>query len=135
MGHLNHLLHVADFEQLNHELLKAGAKTFVNPRNSASGFLRQKDTAVTAQRPLRFAVHSRGALSDDQKIETHARFIEVCKSYRLPVLPTEICRTAEEAIERYRRALELQSRAYSYLSQSDLDLIMGGNAAKLYWDQ
>ena len=33
----------------------------------------------------------------------------------------------------YRRSLLFQQRAYPFLSQADLDLIMGGNAAELYW--
>jgi L-fuconolactonase len=33
----------------------------------------------------------------------------------------------------YRRNMLLQQRAYSFLVQGDLDLIMGENAARLYW--
>lgn len=33
----------------------------------------------------------------------------------------------------YRRSLEMQERVYTFLNQDDLDLIMGKNAAKLYW--
>ncbi|MHB8630165.1 MAG: amidohydrolase family protein [Aggregatilineales bacterium] len=35
----------------------------------------------------------------------------------------------------YRRNFLLQQRAYLFLSQVDLDLIMGENAARLYWPQ
>ncbi len=35
----------------------------------------------------------------------------------------------------YRRSLLMQQRVYSFLSQSDLDMIMGGNAARLYWER
>jgi DNA ligase (NAD+) len=43
---------IADFENMNAELLAAGEKTFANPRNFASGALRQIDPALTARRPL-----------------------------------------------------------------------------------
>ena len=33
----------------------------------------------------------------------------------------------------YRRSLLLLQRFYSYLPEKELDLIMGGNAARLYW--
>lgn len=33
----------------------------------------------------------------------------------------------------YQRCLLLQERAYPFLSKGDLDAIMGGNAARLYW--
>ena len=41
-----------DFEKLNQSLLENGEKTYLNPRNTAAGSLRQLDTALTAKRPL-----------------------------------------------------------------------------------
>jgi len=42
----------ADFDEMNRKLEKAGHKTYVNPRNAASGALRQLDSSLTAQRPI-----------------------------------------------------------------------------------
>lgn len=42
----------ADFEKYNKLALDAGGKVFVNPRNAASGSLRQLDPKITAKRPL-----------------------------------------------------------------------------------
>ena len=42
---------LADFAKLNEGIVAAGGKPFANPRNSASGSLRQKDPQVTASRP------------------------------------------------------------------------------------
>jgi len=50
-----------DFERLNAALVEAGEKPYANPRNSASGSLRQKDPRVTATRPLHLVVHGIGA--------------------------------------------------------------------------
>jgi predicted TIM-barrel fold metal-dependent hydrolase len=33
----------------------------------------------------------------------------------------------------YRRCLALPARVYSFMSRADLDLVMGANAARLYW--
>ncbi len=44
----------SDFEQLNARQRELGQKEFANPRNAAAGSLRQKDSAVSAQRPLSF---------------------------------------------------------------------------------
>ncbi|MCB0335167.1 MAG: NAD-dependent DNA ligase LigA, partial [Bdellovibrionales bacterium] len=44
----------ADFERLNEQRAAAGEDTFANPRNAASGSLRQLDPQVTAKRPLSF---------------------------------------------------------------------------------
>jgi DNA ligase (NAD+) len=41
-----------DFEKLNQSLEEAGEKTFLNPRNTAAGALRQLDPNITAARPL-----------------------------------------------------------------------------------
>jgi len=55
---------LADFEALNAGLIAQGKAPFANPRNSASGSLRQKDSAVTASRPLQMLVHGVGAWDD-----------------------------------------------------------------------
>ena len=48
---------IKDFEALNQRLLEAGEKTYLNPRNTAAGSLRQLDSAVTATRPLMLLVY------------------------------------------------------------------------------
>lgn len=40
------------FEKLNEERAKAGEALFANPRNAASGSIKQLDTSVTASRKL-----------------------------------------------------------------------------------
>ncbi len=42
-----------DFDELNRKLAQAGERTYVNPRNTAAGSLRQLDPRITAQRPIR----------------------------------------------------------------------------------
>jgi DNA ligase (NAD+) len=51
----------AAFAELNAALVESGRAPFANPRNAASGSLRQKDPKVTASRPLRLIVHGIGA--------------------------------------------------------------------------
>jgi DNA ligase (NAD+) len=52
---------LAGFADVNAQLIEQGQKPFVNPRNAASGSLRQKDPRVTAHRPLHLIVHGIGA--------------------------------------------------------------------------
>ena len=54
----------ADFAALNASEEAAGRKLYMNPRNAAAGGLRQKDPAITAQRPLRFYAYAWGDMSE-----------------------------------------------------------------------
>jgi len=50
----------AGFEKMNATAIERGEKVFVNPRNAASGSLRQLDSRLTAQRPLEMCCYSVG---------------------------------------------------------------------------
>lgn len=73
-----------DFEKFSKSLLEKGANVPANPRNFAAGSLRQKDSRVTAERPLRYCVHSYGAV-EGARFGSHSSFLEACRSYGLPV--------------------------------------------------
>lgn len=45
-------IYMEDFDALNRRLEEAGERTYLNPRNTAAGSLRQLDPTVTASRPL-----------------------------------------------------------------------------------
>jgi DNA ligase (NAD+) len=49
---------IADFKRLNQRLEENGEKTYLNPRNTAAGSLRQLDPVLTASRPLTLLVYS-----------------------------------------------------------------------------
>ena len=52
---------LADFQQLNERRAAAGLSTFMNPRNSAAGTIRQLDPRLAAERPLSFWAYAVGA--------------------------------------------------------------------------
>ena len=52
---------LADFAALNERRAAAGESTFMNPRNSAAGTIRQLDPKLTAERPLSFWAYGVGA--------------------------------------------------------------------------
>jgi DNA ligase (NAD+) len=55
-----------EFAVLNQERLKRGEETFANPRNAASGSLRQLDPRETAKRPLWFFAYGLGLVETDE---------------------------------------------------------------------
>ena len=75
---------LADFAKLNQSLINAGKAPFANPRNSASGSLRQKDSSVTASRPLQMIVHGIGAWIDKSVVSQSELYAHL-KSWGLPI--------------------------------------------------
>lgn len=62
----------SSFEKLNEDALANGEKVFANPRNAASGSLRQLDSSITAKRDLSMFTYT-GIFenSEDKEIKTH----------------------------------------------------------------
>jgi len=57
-------IRISDFDKLNKYLEEAGERTYVNPRNTAAGSLRQLDSSLTAKRPLTLLVYQIVTSSD-----------------------------------------------------------------------
>ena len=53
-------LPLSGFNELNERLVAEGKKPTPNPRNAAAGSLRQKDSSITAARPLAIWIHGLG---------------------------------------------------------------------------
>ncbi|MER6998884.1 NAD-dependent DNA ligase LigA [Streptomyces sp. NPDC000410] len=71
------------FEGLNARRVAAGEQPYANPRNSASGSLRQKDPKVTATLPLHMVVHGIGA-RDGLEISRLSEAYELLREWGLP---------------------------------------------------
>lgn len=67
------------FNALNEQALKNGEKVFVNPRNAASGSLRQLDPKITAKRPLQIFCYA-VAVMDDLP-HKHSEILALLKSW------------------------------------------------------
>lgn len=93
------------FESLNRTREENGESLFVNPRNAASGSLRQLDSSITASRPLSTYCYQPGTIRD-KVYETHLEFLEDLKRWGFPVNPMiQKVNGVEEAIE-YHRDME-----------------------------
>lgn len=88
---------LADFHQLNQRLTELGEDTFANPRNSASGALRQLDPQGTAKRPLTVICYD---LMNEWKGKpaTHYEAVSCLEAWGLPIPQSRRdCRAITEA--------------------------------------
>ncbi len=91
-----------DFFDLNRRLEEAEKKTFKNPRNAAAGSLRQKDPAITADRPLRFLAYAWGETSEPLGA-TQWEVRERMQSWGFETdEPARLCHNLDEVLAFYR---------------------------------
>lgn len=75
-----------DFEKFNENALKKGEKVFVNPRNAASGSLRQLDPKITSQRPLAIFFYGIGKVQNYHP-KTHSEMLHDLQKWGLRINP------------------------------------------------
>lgn len=87
------------FEKLNEENLQKGEKVFANPRNAASGSLRQLDSSITAKRDLSMFCYT-AILNGIETNNTHFESIMFLKKLGFKVNPNiRVVKNIQEAIE------------------------------------
>jgi DNA ligase (NAD+) len=130
----------ADFAALNQRQAKDGLQTYVNPRNTAAGSLRQLDPAITATRPLHFFAYSYGEMSripaDTQSGVLH--WLAECGFTINPLI--RMCRSVEELlafhqdIERERATLGYDIDGVVYkVDRLDLQQRLGFQSRNPRW--
>ncbi|WP_105436114.1 NAD-dependent DNA ligase LigA [Neorhizobium tomejilense] len=76
----------SDFLALNEKMAAEGRQTYVNPRNTAAGSLRQLDAKVTASRNLKFFAYAWGEMSE-MPADTQMGMVEKFREWGFPVNP------------------------------------------------
>ncbi len=94
----------AAFARMNARLEAEGKQTYVNPRNSAAGALRQLDPRITATRPLRFFVHGWGELSEPLADTQYASMLRLAE-LGFPLASIKRAADADELLEIYQAIL------------------------------
>jgi DNA ligase (NAD+) len=91
-----------DFAALNAAREAAGEALYANPRNSASGSLRQIDPTITASRKLHFFAYAWGELSEAPG-DDYWHFLDRLRGWGFSVNPlAKLCPTVEEALALHR---------------------------------
>ena len=95
-----------DFEKVNRAKKRKGETVFANPRNAASGSLKLLDARITAERNLRFYVHSYG-LAEGKTYKTHEEFLDAMRRCGFPINPNNrLCRDFGEVLDYYDEFLK-----------------------------
>lgn len=83
------------FAKMNEQQEKNGLQTFANPRNAASGSLRQLDSKITAKRPLSIFIFN--VENELQSHRKHEQMLNFLQELGFPVSPyRQVCATMEE---------------------------------------
>lgn len=94
-----------DFEALNEAQRAKGEKTYVNPRNTAAGAVRQLDPAVTASRPLSFFAYGLGDVQGWEVPATHAALLDALQAMGVPVCADRAVVHGADGLVAFHRAM------------------------------
>jgi DNA ligase (NAD+) len=130
----------ADFAALNARMLEEGKQTYVNPRNTAAGSLRQLDPKMTAQRKLRFFAYAWGEVSE-MPADTQLGMVEKFREWGFPVNPLMKRLTSVEEIIAHYNEIGLQRSSLDYdidgvvykVDQLDLQARLGFRSRSPRW--
>ncbi len=87
------------FEQLNEAKRTKGEQLFVNPRNAASGGLRQLDSRLTSERKLNFFAYGVGLTEGLSLPDSQFQTLETIKTWGFPTRSeTKLCTSIDEVI-------------------------------------
>ena len=102
-----------DFADLNERQAAAGKQTYVNPRNTAAGSLRQLDASVTAGRALKFFAYAWGEVSE-MPSDTQIGMVEALKEFGFVTNPLmAVFDSVEKLLEHYH-AIEMERGELAY---------------------
>ena len=94
------LMNISAFKTLNRQLLEAGEEPFANPRNAASGSLRQLDPRITGGRPLEFVAYEVLAV-EGKDFTAHTQALQALRAWGLRVPERPAVVTDVDAVLEY----------------------------------
>ncbi|MDQ7971535.1 MAG: NAD-dependent DNA ligase LigA [Rhodocyclaceae bacterium] len=94
-----------DFERLNERQREQGEKTFINPRNTAAGAIRQLDPALVAARKLSFFAYGLGEVQGWDMPETHSGVLDALERFGVPVSSERIVGAGADALVAFHQRI------------------------------
>jgi DNA ligase (NAD+) len=98
-------MYLKDFDELNRKLSESGEKTYLNPRNTAAGSLRQLDPNLTATRPLALLTYDIVSTNTVTWSQDKDR-LNYLKEMGFPVVEWTYCEDIDSAIEVSQELIE-----------------------------
>jgi DNA ligase (NAD+) len=102
-----------DFAALNAQMEAEGKPTYVNPRNTAAGSLRQLDPKITATRKLRFFAYAWGEISE-MPADTQLGMVQKFAEWGFPTNPLMKKLSSVEEIIAHYNEIGLKRAALDY---------------------
>jgi DNA ligase (NAD+) len=129
------------FKALNERLIQINEKPFVNPRNAASGSLRQLDPKITAQRALSFFAHGYGQNTDALPFHTHEELLHLLSEWGIPYCPLiqkandlSECLLYYERLQAMRNTLPYEIDGVVYkVNQLEMQIALGNSSRAPRW--
>ena len=116
------IMRLEEFEALNRRMTEMGKDAFANPRNAASGSLRQLDTRVTASRPLDLFAYD-VVYADSVAIRSQRQALDLLAAWGFRVDPSSrFCEGLDEVVACHR---ELEAK------RDELDYELDGIVVKV----
>ena len=104
---------ISGFRELNERVAELGQKLAPNPRNAAAGSLRQKDSSITASRPLAVWMYSLGAV-DGLALESQWETLEWLREHGFRTNPFAERHESIETVAEVCRAWEAKRIELDY---------------------
>ena len=107
-------LRKSNFERLNHAREREGLPVFANPRNTASGGVRQLDPALTAERRLSFFAYQLVVDEGGPQVRTQWESLHRLEALGFPVNPNIARATSLDEVVQYCREWEAKRDELDY---------------------
>ena len=105
---------IKGFERMNRLLREQGEKVYINPRNSASGSLRQLDPRITAKRPLDMFFYAVGMVEGGALPDTQWGLLKAFEKWGLPICPDAKVVEGTQGLLEYFRGMGTKRSSLTY---------------------